>query len=54
MRRSSSSVDPLTGNNEYDLVRILVLNKIKIKNPEKWDQAQLDDYISNEHFEAQK
>jgi hypothetical protein len=31
----------------YELMRICRLNRIKIKNPEKWDKAKYDDFIED-------
>lgn len=35
------------GKNNYELMRICRLNRIKIKNPEKWDKAKYDDFVGN-------
>lgn len=32
----------------YQVTRICRLNRIKIKNPEKWDKAKYDDFVENE------
>ena len=31
----------------YELMRICRLNRIRIRNPEKWDKAKYDDFIGN-------
>jgi hypothetical protein len=31
----------------YELMRICRLNRIKIKNPEKWDKAKYDDFVED-------
>lgn len=31
----------------YELMRICRLNRIKIKNPEKWDKAQFQDFVGD-------
>ena len=38
----------------YDDIRICRLNRIKIKNPKKWDQAKYADFISNEFISTFK
>jgi hypothetical protein len=32
----------------YELMRICRLNRIKIKNPAKWDKAKFDDFVGNQ------
>jgi hypothetical protein len=36
----------------YELMRICRLNRIKIKDPEKWDKAKYDDFVSNPFVQA--
>ena len=36
----------------YELMRICRLNRIKIKNPEKWDKAKYDDFVENEFVQT--
>lgn len=37
-----------TMNENYQLMRVCRLNRIKIKNPEKWDKAKYDDFVGNQ------
>jgi hypothetical protein len=34
----------------YELMRICRLNRIKIKNPEKWDKAKYDDFVEDAYI----
>lgn len=36
----------------YELMRICRLNRIKIKNPEKWDKARYEDFVENEFVQT--
>lgn len=36
----------------YELMRICRLNRIKIKNPEKWDKAKYDDFVGNPYLHS--
>ena len=36
----------------YELMRICRLNRIKIKNPEKWDKARYEDFVENEFIQT--
>lgn len=38
----------------YELMRICRLNRIKIKNPEKWDKAKYDDFVENAYIGTDK
>ena len=31
----------------FDQMRVCRLNRIKIKNPEKWDKAKYDDFVED-------
>lgn len=35
-------------------MRICRLNRIKIKNPEKWDKAKYDDFVENAYIGTDK
>ena len=45
----SSQLDMKELNN-LELMRICKLNRIKIKNPEKWDKAKYDDFVGNQFY----
>ena len=36
----------------YELMRICRLNRIKIKNPEKWDKAKYEDFVENQYIQS--
>lgn len=38
----------------YELMRICRLNRIKIKNPEKWDKAKYDDFVEDAFIQNDK
>ena len=38
----------------YELMRICRLNRIKIKNPEKWDKANYEHFVENSFIESSR